>query len=148
MRRYISTFIACIALAGSGPAMAACEFDIEVNDTLQFSTKQMQAEASCEKITVSLRHTGNLPVEAMGHNWVLSETADYQAAAMEGMNAGLENDYLVPADERVIAATKMIGGGDSTSVTFSVAELAPGKYTFFCSFPGHWSSMQGVFELI
>lgn len=126
---------------------AACSFDIEVGDTLAFSTKEMIAETACREIRVNLVHTGNFPVEAMGHNWVLSQPADLQAIANAGMAAGPDQGYLAPDDGRVIAATDLIGGGQSTSVTFSVAELAPGEYAFFCSFPGHWSSMSGVFRL-
>jgi azurin len=38
----------------------------------------------------------------------------------------------------------MIGGGESTSITFDVSELEKGgDYTYFCSFPGHWGTMNG-----
>ncbi|WP_462330072.1 plastocyanin/azurin family copper-binding protein [Thiohalocapsa halophila] len=63
---------------------------------------------------------------------------------MDGMSAGLENDYIKPGDERVIAHTKVVGSGESDSISFSPDALeAGGDYTFFCSFPGHWSVMQG-----
>ena len=35
----------------------------------------------------------------------------------------LENDYVKPGDDRVIAATEQIGGGESTSITFSLEGL-------------------------
>ena len=37
---------------------------------------------------------------------------------MAGQKAGVVNDYLMDGDKRIIAATKLIGGGESTSVTF------------------------------
>jgi azurin len=113
---------------------------------MAFQIKRMVADASCETIEVTLSHAGQLPKATMGHNWVLTRTADYQAVAMEGMNAGLANDYLVPGDERVIAHTKIVGGGESDTISFSPAELEVGEdYRFFCSFPGHWSVMYGDF---
>jgi azurin len=38
----------------------------------------------------------------------------------------------------------VIGGGETTTVTFPTSKLKKGgDYTFFCSFPGHWSIMKG-----
>ncbi|MBT5797960.1 MAG: azurin [Porticoccaceae bacterium] len=126
-------------------SQAACSFDVEVGDYLKFSTPDMAVEKSCESITVNLKHTGKLPANIMGHNWVLSADADVQALATEGMSAGLVSNYVPPGDARVLAVTSVIGGGESTSVTFSTAGLASGDaYTFFCSFPGHSYSMRGA----
>lgn len=130
-------------------AFAACDFDIEAGDSLQFNVSQIEVEASCESVTIKLKHTGQLPAAAMGHNWVLTTDTDFQAVATAGMSAGLAGNYLPSGDERVIAATKIIGGGEATSVTFSIAGLdAAGSYTFFCSFPGHWSIMKGRFSIV
>jgi azurin len=64
--------------------------------------------------------------------------------AADGMTAGLPNDYLKKGDTRVIAHTKVIGGKQSTSVTFPTSKLKKGgDYTYFCSFPGHSSVMIG-----
>ena len=84
----------------------------------------------------------------MGHNWVLSKNADVQALATDGMSAGLAADYVPPGDARVVAFSSVIGGGESTSLTFSTAGLNAGEgYTFFCSFPGHSYSMRGAFNV-
>ncbi len=143
--------LAALALAAafvSPAAFAACELEIAAGDNLAFDKDVMEVDASCESVTVTLTHTGVLPKEAMGHNWVLSATDEFEAIGMAGMSAGIEGDYLPPDDDRVIAATDVIGGGDTTSVTFSVADLDPeGSYTFFCSFPGHWGVMNGEFRL-
>ena len=83
----------------------------------------------------------------MGHNWVLSTAADVQGIATDGIASGAAGSYLKAGDARVLASTSLIGGGESTSVTFSVADIAAGEYTFFCSFPGHWGVMKGTFKL-
>ncbi|HEY9280733.1 MAG TPA: azurin [Eoetvoesiella sp.] len=131
------------------PAMAAqCDITIESNDAMQFNMKEMTVDKTCPQFTVNLKHVGKLPKAAMGHNWVLTKESDMQGAATDGMGAGLPNDYVKPDDARVIAHTKVIGGGESTSVTFDVSKLAAGEnYTFFCSFPGHSAIMKGALKL-
>jgi azurin len=48
----------------------------------------------------------------------------------------------------VLAATRLIGGGETASVTFFVASMKPGEeYAYFCSFPGHASMMRGTLAL-
>jgi len=133
----------------SHAAWADCEFDIEVGDTLQYSTDVIEVDADCETVTVNLTHTGSLPAEAMGHNWVLSAESDFKDIANAGMSAGFEQGYLPADDERILAATEIIGGGASTSISFSIDGLDPeGSYSFFCSFPGHWAAMNGTFRIL
>ncbi|MCW4151564.1 azurin [Halomonas sp. 18H] len=137
------------ALIGT-PVMAsddACQLTIESNDQLQFDRDSLSVPASCDSVSLTLEHTGSMPADAMGHNWVLAATADAQALAMDGMRAGPDADYLPEGDDRVIAATEIIGGGESTRITFDTAGLAGRDLTFFCSFPGHFASMQGSFRV-
>ena len=136
-----------LSLAFAGPLYAeTCELEITGNDQIQYDKAELKVSSSCEKVKVTLTHVGSLPVDAMGHNWVLSKTADAEALSQEGMAAGLDNNYLPEGDSRVIATTDMIGGGETTSVTFDLADLdKAGDYTFFCSFPGHYYSMNGKF---
>ena len=145
MKQITNFFILVGVVSFTSLSQAACSFDVEVGDYLKFSTPDMAVEKSCESITVNLKHTGKLPANIMGHNWVLSADADVQALATEGMSAGLVSNYVPPGDARVLAVTSVIGGGESASVTFSTAGLASGDaYTFFCSFPGHSYSMRGA----
>ncbi|CAB3853174.1 azurin [Achromobacter anxifer] len=135
--------------AASLPAFAAqCEVTIESNDAMQYNMSEMVVDKSCKQFTVHLKHVGKLPKTAMGHNWVLTKDADKTAVATEGMSAGPAQDYVKAGDARVIAHTKVIGGGESDSVTFDVSKLAAGEaYAYFCSFPGHWAVMKGTLKL-
>ena len=127
----------------------SCEQVIEGNDMLQFNLKEMKVSAACANVTVTLKHTGVMAAEIMGHNWVLSSDADFMPVATAAAGAGLKNNYVPVDDNRVLAATSIIGGGEKTSVTFSIESLSAGDaYTFFCSFPGHYAIMKGAFKVI
>lgn len=148
MRR--NTLALAVACVLAGPALAAgpCEAEIDSTDAMQFTKSTLAVPASCKQFKLTLKHVGKLPKAAMGHNWVLSKTADMAGIASDGIAAGLPNDYLKPGDARVIAATKLIGGGESASVSFDVAKLKAGEaYSYFCSFPGHSAIMKGQLTL-
>lgn len=134
----------------SGPLLAAeCAITVDSTDQMTFDTKDITVSKSCKTFTVKLTHSGSLPKNVMGHNWVLSKDADMRGVASDGMTAGLDADYLKPADSRIIAHTKMIGAGESDSVKFDVSKLSAGEqYAFFCSFPGHIAMMKGTLKLV
>lgn len=150
MKKTTRTAVLIWAALITTPALAAtCDTEIDGNDALQFSKSSIAVPQSCKQFTVKLRHTGKLPKAAMGHNWVLSRTPDYQGAAADGIAAGLEKNYVKAGDPRVIASTRIIGGGETASVTFDTAKLKAGEaYTFFCSFPGHSGVMKGALSLV
>lgn len=145
MRRIIVT-VGLLGLLSAAPSMAQeCSFTITGNDQIQFNLKEMRVSSSCEEVTVTLQHVGQLAENIMGHNWVLTTTADYMPVAQAGQAAG-PPDYVPAGDERVIAMTEVIGGGEEVSVTFDLSRLeAGGDYTYFCSFPGHFVLMNGKF---
>ena len=121
-----------------------CPLAVEANDQMQYNVSELHVPAGCTEVEVTLKHVGKLPVTTMGHNFVVARTADVAAIASAGVAAGLKENYLPPNDKRVIAHTKIIGGGESTSVKFPVSKLPKGgDYSFFCSFPGHYALMKG-----
>jgi len=123
-----------------------CRLEISGNDQMQFNRHELSVSAGCQEVTLTLHHTGKLPKEAMGHDWVLVNAADFTAVANAGMGAGLANDYVAAGDKRVLAHTRVIGGGESTSVTFPTSILKKGAaYKYLCTFPGHSTTMNGTF---
>lgn len=121
-----------------------CTIDLKANDAMKFDQRTVTVASTCKTITVNLVHTGKLPAQAMGHNVVIASADTYQAVAQDGMAAGLAADYVKAGDPRVIAATKIIGGGETTSTTFAGSKLkAGGTYKFFCTAPGHLALMTG-----
>ncbi|MBO9490118.1 azurin [Endozoicomonas sp. G2_1] len=138
--------IALCALLASGQALANnCELTVEATDTMQFNAKELTVPASCKEVKLTLKHVGTLPVNVMGHNWVLTKTADVSGVANAGIAQGLDKNYLPANDDRILAATKVVGGGASTSISFDVSALKGQDLTFFCSFPGHSAIMKGKF---
>lgn len=140
--------LAGLSLASLPAFAASCDITVGSTDTMQYSLREITVPKSCKRFEVTLNHTGRLPITAMGHNWVLSKAADAAGVASDGIPAGPGNQYVKPGDPRVLAFTKLIGGGDATSVKFDVARLAPGEtYSFFCTFPGHSNIMRGSLKL-
>ena len=115
---------------------------IEGNDQMQFDKKEMTVKAGA-KVTLTLTHSGTMPLTAMGHNWVLlKQGTDVATFATAAVDAGADADYIPAGNTAVIAHTKMIGGGESATIEFTAPEA--GTYEYICSFPGHWSMMRGT----
>lgn len=138
-----------MAQAGSeSGSTQACSATIEADDAYHFIPLHIDIPDTCKDFTVTLKHVGRLPKAAMGHNWVLTRKADMEPVAKDGILAGATNNYVMPNDQRVIAHTEVIGGGETTSIKFSVALLKPNEsYVFFCSFGGHSPLMRGTVAL-
>jgi azurin len=124
----------------------SCQVAIESNDLMRYNAHEITVPASCSEVEVTLKDPGNLSAQVMGHDWVLARDADMSAIVNAGQAAGRVHGYLPQHDPRVIAATAIVGGGESATVTFSTATLTAGeRYAFFCTAPGHAATMHGRF---
>ena len=118
------------------------QINLTGNDLMQFNLNEIRVKAG-EEVRLTLTHIGELPENAMGHNFVLlkqgTDVVDFaqQAATATG------NEYIPEGTDAVIAKTEMIGGGEETTITFTAPE--PGTYEYICSFPGHYVQMRGTF---
>ena len=142
--------LASILLAGVATHAAAedCAVTVDSTDSMKYDKSEIVIDKSFKEFTIHLTHSGKLAKNVMGHNIVITKTADARAVAGDAVAAGLDNQYVKPGDERIIMFTDLIGGGEKTSKKFSVDKLKEGQdYTFFCSFPGHISLMTGVVKL-
>lgn len=148
-KQWKPVLLALAMTAVAAPVLAAdCAVEIEGNDAMQFNKPTISVPASCKQFTVKLKHVGKLPKTAMGHNWVLTKAADMQGALTDGIAAGAAKNFVKDGDARVIAHTKLVGGGESDAVSFPVASLKAGEsYAYFCSFPGHAALMKGTLTL-
>jgi len=168
MPRYITYFALTLAALGGGcssPAATDTSRDkapstssattptvhngrpIEIvgNDTMKFSVTEIAAKPG-EKLSITLVNLGTTPKFSMGHNWVLvlpmPDVQPFLTAAAEAV----VTDYVPQGThkDRILAATKLLGPNERDTVTFT-APTAPGRYDFFCTFPGHYQvGMRGV----
>jgi len=112
---------------------------VESSDQMKYNVSEIKVKAG-ETVTLTLKHVGKLPVQAMGHNLVILQKGTNVATFAQSASSQQANGY-VPKSSAVIAATKLIGGGQSSTITFKAP--AKGTYDFICTFPGHFSIMKG-----
>lgn len=127
---------------------ANCAATVESNDAMQFNTKDIQVSKACKEFTLTLKHVGTQPKASMGHNIVIAKAEDMDGVFKDGVAAGPDADYVKADDARIVAHTKLIGGGEESSVTFDPAKLADGSFKFACTFPGHGALMNGTVTLV
>ena len=135
-----------LLLLASGLAYAdPCKLELTSNDQMQFSVRELVVPSECAEVEVTLRHSGKMSARAMGHDWVLAKDSDVSAIVNGGLAAGPAHGYLPEHDKRVVAATPIVGGGESATVKFATSLLQAGsRYVFFCTSPGHATVMRGA----
>lgn len=118
------------------------EVVIESNDQMRFNLNEIKVKEG-QIVVLTLKHVGKLPKTAMGHNWVLLKPGVKMAEFAQKAVQARDTDYVPEGSEEVIVHTKLIGGGEETTIEFEAP--AKGEYTFICSFPGHYALMNGKF---
>ncbi len=118
------------------------EIVLESSDEMKFNRNRLVTKEG-NQVKLTLKHTGQMSKETMGHNFVLLAKGTDIMAFGEKAAGAQENGYIPEGSEEIIAYTEMIGGGETTTVTFDAPEK--GEYDFICSFPGHVALMKGKF---
>lgn len=143
MKKLILSLAACLV---SPLAMAAdVKLELTGNDMMQYNTKALEVTAG-DTVTLVFKHIGQMQKVAMGHNVVILKAGTAVPAFATKAMTAKDTDY-VPADDEskaaIVAHTKLIGGGESDTITFT-APAEAGAYPYLCTFPGHFAVMQGV----
>ena len=125
------------------PIEAAREVRIECTNNLTFATTVFRARPG-EAIKLTLVNPDVVP-----HNWALLTPGSLQRVGE------LTNRYIadpeaplrhyVPDAPEVLAYTDIVSPQQQFSIYFHAPDR-PGRYPYLCTFPGHWSVMNG--ELI
>lgn len=120
--------------------------EITANDTMKFSITEIRAKPG-EALSVTLRNVGTMPKFSMGHNWIVVKTAADVDPFIADAPQAATTDYIPEQHKsKIIVHTKLLGPKESDTVSFKAPDQ-PGRYPFFCSFPGHYQvGMKG--ELI
>jgi azurin len=114
---------------------------LKADENMRFDKELFRVRAG-GKLRLILINTGAKSKTSMTHNAVIlargTDIADFADAVHNA-----KDEQYVPSSvsSLVIAHTKMVGGGESDEVDFSIPQA--GVYDFICSFPGHWGTMQG-----
>jgi len=143
MKTLITSFFLLAAAMVPSLAQDAVTLEVTGNDQMQYDKKELTVTEG-QKVTIKFKHIGKLPKAAMGHNVVILKAGTAMPAFAMKCAPAAASDYI-PQDEEskglIVAHTKMIGGGEETSVTFTAP--AAGEYPYLCTFPGHFGVMNG-----
>ena len=129
----------------AGFLSAVQKITVTGNDKMQFDVKEFTVKAG-EKVELTFKNLGKLPKLAMGHNLVILKEGVRPlkfGQKIMGMGASPTNPLPKESLEDIIAATKLLGPGESDKITFT-APKKTGLYQYLCSFPGHYAIMRGI----
>ncbi len=108
-----------------------------VGDELKFKVTEFTV-APGETVRLIFKNTAKV----MPHNVVVLNTDSPSVVNRVGTAAISAPDY-VPDDPAILAYTKVAQPGETVEVTFKAPDK-PGRYRYICTFPGHYTLMQGV----
>jgi azurin len=112
-----------------------------VGNQMTFEQTEFTVTAGTE-ITLTFDNTATSP--AMAHNVVLlDDDAEATINRVGQAASGASSNAYVPEDDAILAATDLAQPGQTITMTFT-APSEPGTYAYICTFPGHYSLMQGT----
>ena len=113
---------------------------VNADDKMKFDLTAFEV-ARGQKVTVTFKNVGTTPKFSMGHNFVLLDRAvnvGNVQTFLDKASTEAAHDYVPPGAKEVLAHSKLLGPGETDTVTFT-APFVPGEYLYLCSFPGHYS---------
>jgi len=116
------------------------EVQIQADDKMRYDVTAFEVQRG-QKVAVTLKNVGTTPKFSMGHNFLLlDKTVNEQNVLpfLDTASTEAAHDYVPPGAKQVLAHTKLLGPGESDTVTFT-APFVPGVYLYLCSFPGHYT---------
>jgi len=117
---------------------------IEVGDTMKFAPAAITA-APGEPVKIVIKHVGQMPKVAMGHNFVLLRKGVDAKILVDACSSFRDTDFIAPSVKpQLLASTRLIGPGETAEAVFA-APAEKGDYMFVCTFPGHFAvGMKGI----
>ena len=113
---------------------------------LRFDTGKFTVKAG-QKVKLTLVNPAD-SINLQPHNLLIIEPGKLEeigaAANAELADPSFLSDrHAVPSSNYVLHHTKLLLPGESETLEF-VAPISAGDYPFLCSYPGHWSVMNGI----
>ena len=118
---------------------------IRTDDRMKFDLNKIVVKAG-QKVKLTLTHAGRLGKRIMGHNVVFLKKGTNVRRFASKAAGSKGNDFIPVGATSVIAHTKMIGGGETTTIEFTAPEV--GVYDYICSFPAHYALMKGKLVVV
>lgn len=116
-----------------------------VGNQMKFEQTEFTVAAGTE-ITLTFENTATSA--AMEHNVVmLTDNADATINRVGQAAMSAADNAYIPDDEGVLAASDLAKPGETVTLTFT-APSEPGEYAYICTFPGHYTMMQGTMRVV
>ena len=139
-----------LLVAWNAVAPAKSSGDVKV---IRIKTIREAMKYDLKEFTVSPGQTVQIVLEnndAMQHNLVVTRPGMREKVGKAGDDMmkddkGAEKNY-VPSLPEVLFATPLVNPGQSYTLTFK-APAKTGDYPYVCTFPGHWTLMNGVMHV-
>lgn len=132
-------------LAVLAPARAADPKKVEISatDQMKYDTTDITVKVG-QPLTITLTNNGSLPKAAMAHDLVVLRPGTDAVAYVAESSKHAAEDYLAPdLADKVLRATKLLGPGESDTITFT--PKAAGTFEYVCTFPAHYAAgMKGT----
>ena len=126
-----------------------CKAQVIANTRMQYSTNVITIPMQCKSFKITLKYDGKLQKNIMGHNLVISQAEDMDVIVKQAITAGIKGEYIPTDRSQVIAATRLLSGGEEDTITIDTKVFKAQKnYTFYCTFPGHSGLMKGKIQLM
>lgn len=135
-----SALLYSITACSRAPEAPPKEVTIQADDKMRFDVTAFEVTPG-QKVSVTLKNVGTTPKFSMGHNFILLDrtvNTGNVMAFLDKASTEAAHDYVPPDSKAVLAHTKLLGPGESDTVTFN-APYVPGEYLYLCSFPGHYT---------
>jgi len=136
-----SALLYSIVGCSRAPEAPPKEVTIQADDKMRYDVTAFDASPG-QKVSVTIKNVGTTPKFSMGHNFVLLDrtinTGNVQSTFLDKASTEASHDYVPTGAKEVLAHSKLLGPGESETVTFN-APYIPGDYLYLCSFPGHYS---------
>lgn len=139
-----SAMLFSIASCSHAPEAPPKTVQITGNDKMHYDVTSFEVKPG-QKVTVTLTNIGKTPKKAMAHDFtLLKQGTDVRRFLDEGSTHAAQ-DYIAPDfANAVIAHTKLLGPGESDTITFTAPYIA-GDYVYLCDFPAHYAAgMHGI----
>ncbi len=117
--------------------------EISATDQMKYDTTDLTVKVG-QPLTITLTNSGSLPKAAMAHDLVVLRPGTDAAAYVLAASTHADENYL-PSDQsaKVLRATKLLGPGETDTITFT--PKVAGTYEYVCTFPAHYAAgMKGT----